>query len=72
MPTTTFTPPTPDLSWVDDYYEGRSRGRTAYYDTCLGIEDNPFDPSEQPLTHRGWRDGWIDAKDKAFDEGSAW
>ena len=71
MPTA-CTPPAPDLSWVDDYYEGRSRGRSAYYDTCLDVEDSPFDPSLQPLTHRGWRDGWIAAKDEAFDEGSAW
>jgi hypothetical protein len=68
----THAAPIPDLTWTDDYYEGHRQGRTAYYDTCLDVEDNPFDPSEQPITHRGWRDGWIEAKDREFDEGSAW
>lgn len=72
MPSNPITPPATGLAWVDSYDEGRARGRSAYEDTCLGVEDNPFDPVEQPLTHRGWRDGWIAAKDRAFDEGSAW
>ena len=50
-----------DLSWIDDYYEGRSRGRSAYFDARLALDDNPFDPDEQPFTHRGWRDGWLQA-----------
>ncbi len=55
-------PPAPDLSWVDDYYEGRSRGRRAYFDLGLPLEGNPFDPGAQPHTHRGWRDGWLEAQ----------
>ena len=61
----------PDLRWDDDYYEGHQRGR-AEYDSGFDLDDNPFDPHDQPITHGGWRDGWNEAKDRAFDEGSVW
>lgn len=61
----------PDLRWSDDFYEGHQQGR-AEYDDGLALDDNPYDRREQPHTYRGWRDGWIAAKDRAFDEGSAW
>ena len=54
-------------AWEDDYYEGRSRGRRAYDYEGADLDDNPFDPSEQPHTHRGWRDGWFEARDREDD-----
>ena len=50
-------------AWEDDYYEGRSRGYRAYAYEGADVLDNPFDPNEQPHTHRGWRDGWFSARD---------
>jgi len=57
--------------WDDDYDEGHQQGR-AEYDDGFALDDNPYDPHEQPHTHRGWRNGWIEAKDRTLDEGSAW
>jgi len=65
-----YSPPALDQSWIDDYYEGRARGRAAYFDAHLALEDNPFDPDAQPITHRGWRDGWIQAHHQDLDRRS--
>ena len=74
MPTRHSSPPAFDLFWVDDYYEGRSRGRAAYFDARAGLADNPFDPDEQPFTHRGWHDGWLQALHTDLDRrpGGCW
>jgi hypothetical protein len=45
----------------------RKEGRKAYHEGA-DIEDNPLDIT---WMQRAWRDGWIEAKDEALDDGQA-